>query len=81
MKSRHQEVIQFKKEYDLTQKALADLLGVTRIQIYYMERGIKKPSKTLRLFLDCIEERFFLAKEIEKEKGEIKKRGKDSRHL
>ena len=56
----------------LSQKAFADLTGVTRNYIYYLERGERKPKKTLKFLLDCIE------KDLKgKEKGkEVKKRGK-----
>ena len=54
----------------VTQKAFSELLGVTENYIYLLEKGVKKPSKTFRLLLDC----------VEKEKGrEVKKHGK--RHL
>ncbi len=57
---------------NLSQKAFGELLGVTRNYIYYLEKGVKEPSKTLKLLLDC----------IEKEKGkEVKKHGKASRHI
>jgi len=40
---------------NLSQTAFGDLLGITRIYVYYLEKGVKKPSKTLRLLLDCVE--------------------------
>lgn len=45
-----------RKNFKLSQKALSDLLGVTEHYIYLLERGMKKPSKTLKLLLDCVEE-------------------------
>lgn len=53
---------------NLSQKAFGELLGVTRNYIYYLEKGVKEPSKTLKLLLDCIEK--------EKGKGGEKKHGK-----
>jgi DNA-binding XRE family transcriptional regulator len=41
--------------FGITQKALADLLGVTRVYIGLIEREEKKPSKTLKLLLNCVE--------------------------
>ncbi len=59
-----------RKRLNLSQVALAERLGVSGNYVYLLEKGVKEPSKTLRLLLDC----------IEKEKGrEVKKYGK--RHL
>jgi DNA-binding transcriptional regulator YiaG len=51
------EIIKLKSKYGLSQKKLSDLLGVTRIHIYYLEKGVREPSKTLKLLLDCVEEK------------------------
>ncbi|MHC4307274.1 MAG: helix-turn-helix transcriptional regulator [Planctomycetota bacterium] len=45
-----------RRKYRISQIAFADMMGVTRIYIYYLERGDRKPSKTLSLLLDCAEE-------------------------
>ena len=50
----------------LTQKGLGELLGVSEQHIYYLERGERESSKTLRLLLDC----------VEKGKGKEAKHGK-----
>ena len=42
---------------NLNQTALGNILGITRIHVYYIEKGVKRPSKTLRLLLDCVEEK------------------------
>lgn len=60
----------------LSQPAFGNLLGVSGNYIYLLEKGVKTPSKTLRLLLDCIERQF---KENEKGKERDKKHGK--RHL
>ena len=39
----------------LSQKAFSELLGVTENYVYLLERGVKTPSKTLKLLMDCIE--------------------------
>ena len=44
-----------RRKHRISQIAFADILGVTRIYIYYLERGDKTPSKTLSLLLDCVE--------------------------
>lgn len=46
-----------RKKYRLSQRALSDLLGVTEHYVYLLERGMKAPSKTLTLLLDCVEEK------------------------
>lgn len=77
------EVKNFKRKYGLSQKQLSELLGVSRIHIYYLEKGVREPSKTLRLLLDCIERQLSEirggGKENEKGKESDKKHGK--RHL
>ncbi len=44
-----------REKYRLSQRTLSELLGVTRMHIYYIERGEKRSSKTLQLLLDCVE--------------------------
>ncbi|OQY99968.1 MAG: hypothetical protein B6D35_08020 [Candidatus Brocadia sp. UTAMX2] len=58
----------------LSQPAFGEILGVSGNYIYLLEKGVKKPSKTLRILLDYIEKDL-----IDKEKGGEKKHGK--RHL
>ena len=41
----------------LSQHKFAPILGVTRTYVYYLERGEREPSNTLRLLLNCVEER------------------------
>ena len=55
-----------RQKLSLSQTAFGKLLGVTRHYIYYLEKGVRVPSKTLSLLLDC----------IEKEKGGEKEHGK-----
>ncbi len=45
----------FRLRLGLTQKAFGKLLGVTDRYIFFLEKGVKKPSKTLQLLLDCLE--------------------------
>jgi transcriptional regulator with XRE-family HTH domain len=51
-----QDIKAFRKKYSLTQRQLADLLGVIENYVYFLERGIRTPSKTLRLLLGYVEE-------------------------
>ena len=53
----------FRKEFNLTRRALGELTGVTVSSIYQWERGIKVPSKTAKILLCRIEDEF-------KKKGE-----------
>jgi DNA-binding transcriptional regulator YiaG len=71
-----EQIIQLRKVNNLFQRELAERLGVTREYVNYLEKGVKTPSKTLRLLLDCVEKQF---KENEKGKESDKKHGK--RHL
>jgi len=50
-----QEIQYLRKKYDLTQTVLADLLGVAQNYIHMLEKGVRTPSKTLQLLLDCVE--------------------------
>ena len=47
----------FRTKLKLSQKAFGELVGVTRMHIYYIERGEREVSKTLKLLLDCVEEK------------------------
>ena len=60
-----EDIQRFRKSYNFYQRELAELLGVTRIYVNYLERGVKTPSKTLKLLLNYVE------KEL-KEKGKRK---------
>jgi transcriptional regulator with XRE-family HTH domain len=62
------EIKAFRTNHNLLQKDLAGLLGVTRGYVNYLEKGVRQPSKTLRLFLDCLE-REYKALRKGKEKG------------
>jgi DNA-binding XRE family transcriptional regulator len=61
-----EEIKEFRNRYGLYQKQLANLLGVTERYIIYLEKGVRKPSKTITLFLDCLEDQMKQGKEKEK---------------
>jgi len=63
-----EDISKLRQRLKLSQTAFAALLGVTRIYVYYLEKGVKRPGKTLTLLLDCIEK--------EKGKGVKKRHGK-----
>jgi len=50
------EVEAFRKENNLTRKALGELTGVTISSVYQWERGLRQTSKTVKLLLSRIEE-------------------------
>lgn len=52
-----QEIKALRERYSLSQAALGRLLGVTGNYVYLMEKGVRRPSKTLKLLLDCVKER------------------------
>jgi len=66
-----EEIKRLKQKLKLSQKAFSNLLGVTRQYIYYLERGERLPNKTLKLLLDCVEER---TKKTKKKKGGLNER-------
>lgn len=49
------EIKGLRAKHKLSQPALGNLLGVTGNYIYLLEKEAKRPSKTLRLLLDCVE--------------------------
>jgi DNA-binding transcriptional regulator YiaG len=59
----------------LTQKKFSERIGVTDIYVNYLEKGVRTPSKTLKLLLNCVEKGLT---EMESEKGKEAKHGKKS---
>jgi DNA-binding transcriptional regulator YiaG len=51
------QVEALRKAHKLTRRALGEMVGVTVSAIYKWERGLKVPSKSLKLLLDCVEEK------------------------
>ncbi len=41
----------------LSQRAFSEFLGVTEQHVYYLERGMRESSQTLKLLLVCVEEK------------------------
>lgn len=50
-----EEIRELRESHNLYQKDFAELLGVSRVYVNYLENGVKKPGKILRKLLDCIE--------------------------
>ena len=65
------EIKGLRKKLKLSQVDFAEQIGVSGNYVHLLEKGVRTPSKTLRLLLDRIEK--------EKGKGGEKKHGK--RHL
>jgi DNA-binding transcriptional regulator YiaG len=57
------DIKRLRTHMELSQTAFAEKIGVTMNYVHLLEKGVKTPSKTLRLLLDCTNE-----KEIDKEK-------------
>ena len=51
------EIQYLRKKYGLTQTVLADLVGVAQNYVHMLEKGVRKPSRTLQLLLNCVEEK------------------------
>jgi DNA-binding transcriptional regulator YiaG len=62
------EIKQLRTRYGITQRAFADLLGVTRVYVGLLERRDKTPSTSLKLLLNYVE-RDLRERENEKGKG------------
>lgn len=45
-----------RKTYKLPMRKLGELLGVSITSVYQWERGVRKPSKTVKILLTRIEE-------------------------
>lgn len=45
-----------RKTYNLPMRKLGELLGVSITSVYQWERGVRKPSKTVKILLTRIEE-------------------------
>lgn len=67
------EIKTLREKKALSQPAFGNLLGVSGNYIYLLEKGVKTPSKTLRLLLDCVENK--------KEKGKESDKKHDKRNL
>ena len=50
-----EEIRESRKRLNLYQKDFSSKLGVTTRYIIYLEQGVRVPSKTMQLLLDCLE--------------------------
>lgn len=49
------DIKSLRKQNKLSQYVFGNLLGVSGNYIHLLEKGVKTPSKTLKLLLDCVE--------------------------
>ena len=61
-----EDVKALRERHQLSKRELSELVGVSKNFIYYLEKGVRNPSKTLCLLLDRIEVEL---QEKENEKG------------
>ena len=59
------EIKDFRKRLGLYQKDFAELVGVTRLYIIYLEKGVRRPGRTLTILLNLLEQQ-----ENEKERSD-----------
>jgi DNA-binding XRE family transcriptional regulator len=62
-----EKIKELRARLNLTQEAFGHLAGITRIYVNYLEKGVKRPSKTLCILFDCISKKH----ENENEKGGV----------
>ncbi len=53
-------ILELRKSMNVTQKAFAESLGVTNVYVNYLEKGMKRPSKTVCIVLDCLRNKITL---------------------
>ncbi len=63
-----EEIKALRQRHGIIQKDFAKVLRISVQHMCYLEKGVRKPSNTMRALLDCIE------REYEKGKG-VKKHG------
>ena len=49
------QIRNFRKRLGLYQKDFAELIGVTRLYVIYLEKGVRNPGKTLKILLSILE--------------------------
>jgi DNA-binding transcriptional regulator YiaG len=51
-----EEIKEFRSRLGLYQKDFAPMIGVTERYVIYLEKGVRQPSKTLKILLTILEE-------------------------
>lgn len=70
-----EEIKEFRQRKNLYQKDFAEEIGVTARYVIYLEKGVRKPSKTLKILLSMMETQW-----NEKETA-VRNHGKDEGNL
>ena len=52
-----EEIKNFRNRLKLYQKDFAELIGVTRLYVIYLEKGVRRPGKTLKILLTILEQK------------------------
>ncbi len=50
-----EQIKEFRERLNLTQKAFGEKIGVTREYVNYLEKGVRSPSKTMCILLECMQ--------------------------
>jgi|GEM_PF-1690676 DNA-binding transcriptional regulator YiaG len=50
-----QQIKKLLDRFGLSQDEFGERIGITRNDVYYLEKGVRQPSKTLKLLLDYID--------------------------
>lgn len=58
MKWNKESIRKFRQDLGITQTKFAELLGVTRRYVVYLESGVYSPSLQLQRLLDCLSEKY-----------------------
>lgn len=67
-----EDIKDLRNRLGLSQTAFGERVGITRIAVYYLEKGVRTPSKTLAILMECIDQKH---KET-KTKKEVQSHGK-----
>ncbi len=64
-------ITELRKSLGLTQRLFSEAIGVTAVYVNYLEKGVRRPSKTLCIMFDCMK------KKAARKKTETEKEVKD----
>ena len=49
-----EDIRDLRSRLGLSQTAFGELVGITRIAVYYLEKGVRRPSRTLAILMEHI---------------------------
>ncbi len=52
------QIRELRTKLKLSQRAFSELAGVTENYVFYLEKGVRNPGKSLKLLFDCIVEKY-----------------------